>query len=116
MILLILLIYFILLIFIELFCIYSISNNKKKIIVENCENLDDLFIKKKKLKKYISNDDINLDNYFGKLLIENKYGFYINDDNWNLLIPKKLYDFKVPVNIKVIKINNNEDIEYFINS
>ena len=39
--------------------------------------------------------------------LESNYGFYIQDNNWNLLKSNTLYNFKVPVNIKIIKIKNS---------
>lgn len=111
----ILLIYFILLIIIEFFFICSTSNKKESIIIENVENIEKLDIKKHKLVKEKSEDDIDIKNYVGKFLLYNQYGFYVNLDNWYLLQQKNMYEFKVPVNIKIIKLKNNEDIEYLIN-
>ena len=113
MIFIILLIYFIILIIIEFFFICCNLNKKQNVIIENIENIDKFDIKKNKLLKEKSDKDIDIKNYVGKFLILNQYGFYINLDNWNLLLPKKLYDFKIPVNIKIIRIN--EDIEYLLN-
>lgn len=115
MIFIILLIYFILLIIIEFFFICSASNKKESITVENIENIDKFYIKKHKLQKEKSENDLDIKNFVGKFVLLNQYGFYINLDIWNLLQPKKLYEFKVPVNIKIIKIKNNEDIEYLLN-
>jgi sugar phosphate permease len=112
MIFIILLIYFILLIIIEFFFICSTSNKKESITIENIEKID---TKKHKLQKEKSEKDIDIKNFVGKFVLLNQYGFYINLDNWNLLQPNKLYEFKVPVNIKIIKIKNNEDIEYLLN-
>uniref|UniRef100_A0A6C0LFN5 Uncharacterized protein n=1 Tax=viral metagenome TaxID=1070528 RepID=A0A6C0LFN5_9ZZZZ len=115
MIFIILLIYFILLIIIEFFFICSTSNKKESITLENIENIDKFDFKKHKLEKEKSENDVDIKNFVGKFVIVNNYGFYINLDDWNLLQPKKLYEFKVPVNIKIIKIKNNEDIEYLLN-
>ena len=115
MIFIILLIYFILLIIIEFFFICSTLNKKESITVENIKNIENFDIKKHKLEKEKSENDIDIKNFVGKFLLLNQYGFYINLDNWNLLQPQKLYEFKVPVNIKIIKIKNNEDIEYLFN-
>ena len=118
MIFIILLIYFILLIIIEFFFICSTSNKKESIIVENIENIEKfekIDNKKHQLQKEKSENDLDIKNFVGKFVLNNNYGFYINLDNWNLLQPKKLYEFKVPVNIKIIKIKNNEDIEYLLN-
>lgn len=112
MIFIILLIYFILLIIIEFFFICSASNKKESITVEN---IDKFYIKKHKLQKEKSENDLDIKNFVGKFVLLNQYGFYINLDIWNLLQSKKLYEFKVPVNIKIIKIKNNEDIEYLLN-
>ena len=116
MIFIILLIYFILLIIIEFFFICSISNKKKEsITIENIENIEKFDFKKHNLQKDKSDNDLDIKNYVGKFILINHYGFYINLDNWNLLQSKKLYEFKVPVNIKIIKIKNCEDIEYLLN-
>jgi transposase len=118
MIFIILLIYFILLIIIEFFFICSASNKKESIKVENIENIENIdkfYIKKHQLQKEKSENDLDIKNFVGKFILLNQYGFYINLDNWNLLQSKKFYEFKVPVNIKIIKIKNNEDIEYLLN-
>lgn len=118
MIFIILLIYFILLIIIEFFFICSTSNKKESITIENIENIEKfekIDTKKHKLQKEKSENDIDIKNFVGKFVLLNQYGFYINLDNWNLLQPNKLYEFKVPVNIKIIKVKNNEDIEYLLN-
>ena len=118
MIFIILLIYFILLIIIEFFFICSTSNKKESITVENIENIDKfekIDIKKHKLQKEKSENDVDIKNFVGKFVLINQYGFFINLDNWNLLQPRKLYEFKVPVNIKIIKVKNSEDIEYLLN-
>ena len=115
MIFIILLIYFILLIIIEFFFICSTSNKKESITIENIEKFEKIDTKKHKLQKEKSENDIDIKNFVGKFVLLNQYGFYINLDNWNLLQPNKLYEFKVPVNIKIIKVKNNEDIEYLLN-
>jgi len=115
MIFIILLIYFILLIIIEFFFICSTSNKKESVTIENIENIEKFDIKKNKLQKEKSENDVDIKNFVGKFVLLNQYGFYINLDNWNLLQPKKLYEFKVPVNIKIIKIKKSEDIEYLLN-
>ena len=115
MIFIILLIYFILLIIIEFFFICSTSNKKESITVENIEKFEKIDIKKHKLQKEKSENDIDIKNFVGKFVLLNQYGFYINLDNWNILQPKKFYEFKVPVNIKIIKIKNSEYIEYLLN-
>ena len=115
MIFIILLIYFILLIIIEFFFICSTSNKKESITIENIENIDKFDFKKYQLVKEKSENDVDIKNFVGKFVLYNNYGFYINLDNWNLLQSNKLYEFKVPVNIKIIKIKNSEDIEYLFN-
>lgn len=118
MIFIILLIYFILLIIIEFFFICSTSNKKESITVENIEDIEKFEkndTKKHKLQKEKSENDLDIKNFVGKFVLLNQYGFYINLDNWNILQPKKFYEFKVPVNIKIIKIKNSEDIEYLLN-
>jgi hypothetical protein len=116
MIFIILLIYFIILIILEFFFICLSSNNKKKDVnIENVKNLDKIDLNKEKLKKINSDDDVNINNYIGKFLLNNHYGFYISLNNWNLLEPNKLYEFRLPVNIKIVKIKHDKNIEYLIN-
>ena len=103
------------LIIIEFFFICSTSNKKESITIENIEKFEKIDSKKHKLQKEKSENDIDIKNFVGKFVLLNQYGFYINLDNWNLLQPNKLYEFKVPVNIKIIKVKNNEDIEYLLN-
>lgn len=115
MIFIILLIYFILLIIIEFFFICTTSKKKESITIENIENIDKFEISKYKLEKQKSKNDLDIKNFVGKFVLLNMYGFYIELDNWNLLYPNKIYEFKIPVNIKIIKIINNQDIEYLLN-
>lgn len=115
MIFIILLIYFILLILIEFFFIFTTEKHKSTFKSEKIENMDKLDLKKHNLKLEKSDIDIDIKNYVGKFLTKNYYGFFINLDNWNLLEKNKLYEFLVPVNIKIIKIKNDQNIEYLIN-
>lgn len=115
MIFIILLIYFILLIIIEFIFIFTSGKHKSYIKIENIENIENLDIVKNKLKLENSEEDVDIKNYIGKFLVKNNYGFFINLDNWNLLENNKLYDFIIPVNIKILKIKKEGNIEYFIN-
>lgn len=115
MIFIILLIYFILLIIIEFIFIFTSGKQKSYIKIENVENIENLDIVKNKLKLENSEEDVDIKNYIGKFLVKNNYGFFINLDNWNLLENNKLYDFTIPVNIKILKIKKEGNIEYFIN-
>lgn len=119
MILLIVVIYFVILAILELIFILMGRNSKKKYIkLNNLEKLENTeinnVIESNNLKINKSSDDINISNYIGKFYLESDYGFYINLDKWNLLESKKLYEFNVPVNIKLIKINEKSDLVYFL--
>ena len=114
MILIILVIYFVILIIIEFVTIVLSNLNKKEPIkVSKIIQLTDL-INIHNLIYEIADEDLHLKNYIGKFYIKNNHGFFINLDNWNLLEPDLLYDFTIPVNIQIIKIKNDENIEYFI--
>lgn len=67
------------------------------------------------MKLEISKDDIDIKNYIGKLYIKNYYGFFTNLDTWNLIKSNKIYKFNVPVNIKILKLREKDDIKYYIN-
>lgn len=119
MILLIVVIYFVILAILELIFILMGRNSKKEYIkLNNLEKLENTeinnVIESNNLKINKSSDDINISNYIGKFYLESDYGFYINLDKWNLLESKKLYEFNVPVNIKLIKINEKSDLVYFL--
>jgi hypothetical protein len=114
MILIVLVIYFIVLIIIE-FITIVFSNLKKKQYIKttnilNSENLKDEY----NLTLQLSDKDLDIKNYIGKFYLKKEYGFFINLDNWNLLESGILYDFDIPINIKVIKIESEPNIEYFI--
>ena len=114
MIIIILVIYFIILIIIE-FLTIILSNNKKAKLVKltNIDKFSDL-INKYNLIQEKSIEDLDIKNYIGSFYVKNYNGFFINLDKWNLLESDILYNFSIPVNIKIIKIKNNENIEYFI--
>ena len=128
MFLIILLIYFIILIFLE--CIFiALARNKNKStelfsIIENNkidkdvnnEINEELYEEiKKDMRLETSSTDIDIKNYIGKLYIENYYGFFINLDTWNLIQSNKIYQFNVPVNIIILKLKEKSDIRYYIN-
>jgi len=125
MFLIILLIYFIILIFLEIIFIIS-SRYKNKTqelynIIEKDEDKDK--DKDKEINKTIDEEmilntskyDLDIKNYVGKFYIKNYYGFFINLDTWNLLKADKIYQFNVPVNIKILKLKEKDDIKYYIN-
>jgi len=125
MFLIILLIYFIILILVEFIFIIlskdkSIDKSKEIFhIIELYEKqdvnlLDDDIIKKHGMIFQETNEDVDIKNFIGKFYIKNYYGFFINLESWNLMESKKLYEFNVPVNINIIKINNKEPIKYYI--
>lgn len=120
MLLLVVLIYFIILAVLE-FIFILISRNKKRNYI-NVENLEDLkdnkindIIASNKLILNKSNDNVNISNYIGKFYLQSYYGFYVNLDKFNLLESKKLYEFNIPVNIKLIKIDEKTDLIYYCN-
>ena len=114
MILIILVIYLVILIIIEFLTIVLYNYNKKdKIKLSKIDKFSDL-INMYNLKQEISEEDLDIKNYIGKLYVKNYNGFFINLENWDLLQQDILYDFSIPVNIKIIKIQNNLNIEYFI--
>ena len=83
--------------------------------LEKLENTEiDNVIKSNNLIMNKSNEDINISNYIGKFYLESDYGFYTNLDKWYLLESKKLYEFNVPVNIKLIKINEETELVYYL--
>jgi DNA mismatch repair ATPase MutL len=82
---------------------------------ENKEEEDKEKENKEKIKenqKVVNYENIYIDNYIGKFLIKNSYGFFTNLDKWFFIEQDKLYDFIYPVNIKIVPINNS--IEYYL--
>ena len=79
-----------------------------------------------KLKKNKTTDEISIEDYIGIFYFENEnenenYGFYIykeneneneNENNYNLLESKKIYNFNIPVLIKIFNIKNEKLIYY----
>lgn len=110
MLFLMILIYFIILIIIEFFFIINSKKKDNFIEIENVHNIDKLELKLKE-----TNDNLFIENYKGKLLVKNNYGFFNYFSQWNMLEENKLYNFKLPVNINLIKVNDNELIQYLIN-
>lgn len=116
MFLFILLIYFVVLIFIEfLFIILSKSNKNdiyNSIDIEK-KNIDNNLLKEHNMISYSSNDNIEIKNFIGKLYLDNYYGFFINLNTWSLIKSNTLYEFIYPVSIKIIKIHNDIPIKYY---
>ena len=121
MFLIILLIYFIILIFLEFIYILLSKNNDKQfelfnIIEQTIDNDND---NKKILMNNMtlieSNEDVDIKNFIGKIYLDNYYGFFINLDQWNLINAEKIYQFNAPVNIKILKLKVKENIKYYIN-
>ena len=101
MILTIILIYSIAILIILLTEFYSLFKLKK-------QNLINIYPESKlNLTQYKYNKDLNLYNYEGYFKLVNNYGFYIYNNEWNIIINNMYYEFKVPVNIKIININYN---------
>jgi hypothetical protein len=120
MILLVVIIYFIILAVLEFIFILIGRKNKKNYIKFN--DLKDLkyteindIILSNNLIFNQSNNNINISNYIGKFYLESDYGFYINLNKWYLLESKKLYEFTMPVNIKIVKINEKLPLTYYCN-
>lgn len=122
MILLVIIIYFIILAVLEfIFILLSKNNDKKNYIKWN--NLNSLqenerndYIKSNNLILNTCSNNVDIQNYIGKFYLESNYGFYINLDKWNLLESKKLYQFDMPVNIKIIKLDEQTDIIFHTDS
>lgn len=120
MILLVVVIYFIILAVLEFIFILMSRNNKKNYInLDNLEDLEDTkidnVIESNNLILNKSNNNINISNYIGKFYLTSYYGFYTNLDKFYLLESKKLYKFNIPVNIKLIKIDEKTDLIYYCN-
>lgn len=115
MILSILLIYFILLIILEFYFILISGKSKNTIYKKTNINIEKFNFKSNELKLEKTNEDLDIKNYVGKFVIINTYGYFIYINNWNLLEQNILYEFIFPVNIKIIKINKNQSIDYYIN-
>lgn len=120
MILLVVVIYFIILAVLEFIFILLSRNNKKNYInLDNLEDLEDTkidnVIESNNLILNKSNNNVNISNYIGKFYLTSHYGFYINLDKFHLLESKKLYEFNIPVNIKLIKIDEKTDLIYYCN-
>lgn len=120
MILLVVVIYFIILAVLEFIFILMSRNNKKNYInLDNLEDLEDTkidnIIESNNLILNKSNNNVNISNYIGKFYLTSHYGFYTNLDKFHLLESKKLYEFNIPVNIKLIKIDEKTDLIYYCN-
>lgn len=120
MILLVVVIYFIILAVLEFIFILMSRNNKKNYInLDNLEDLEDTklnnVIESNNLILNKSSDNVNISNYIGKFYLTSHYGFYTNLDKFHLLESKKLYEFNIPVNIKLIKIDEKIDLIYYCN-
>ena len=117
MILLVVVIYFIILAVIEFIFILMSRNNKKNNI--NLEAFEDIkidnVIESNNLILNKSNKNVNIPNYIGKFYLTSHYGFYTNLDKFHLLESKKLYEFNIPVNIKLVKIDEKTDLVYYCN-
>lgn len=79
----------------------NINNNNKK-----SSNNDMKFIE--------SDEDVNIKNFMGKIYLENCYGFFINLNEWNFISEKKIYQFNVPIEIKILKLKMKDKIQYYI--
>jgi hypothetical protein len=101
----------VLLIIIEIYSVYSY--NKKEFIKIQKIDIDKLDLDKNNIKLVTCNN-LELNNYIGKFYLKNNYGFFINLEKWNLLESNKLYNFTVPVNIKIIQLIETQPIEYYI--
>ena len=104
MFLVIILIYFVILILLELYFIATSNQKQKKYVnILPSENINESI--NKNLEYQISYNNINLENYIGKFYLNDNYGFYIIQDKWNLLECKKLYNFELPVKIIIHNLN-----------
>ena len=111
----ILLIYVVVLIIIEILFIINSKSENKIIRVSNIDKLNTCDIKQNNLVQIYSNKDIEIKEYTGKFYLNSdNYGVFINVDQWNLLEINKLYNFTIPVNIKILIVNDKDPIEYYI--
>lgn len=114
MIFIILLIYFVILIVIEvLFLIFSEDKNRPSFNIESFNDLDK-HIENNKLVLKESSSDINIKDFTGIIIIKNYYGFFVENKKWNLIQSNKQYNFNNPVDITIIKTNFYENIKYFV--
>tara|TARA_B110000967_G_C18851517_1_gene544881 strand:+ start:1276 stop:1599 length:324 start_codon:yes stop_codon:yes gene_type:complete len=60
---------------------------------------------------HMSESDIEIKDYIGHFCLMNNYGFFIENGGWNYIDHKIYYQFKSPVDIKLININN--DLIYY---
>tara|TARA_E500000178_G_scaffold333139_1_gene367718 strand:+ start:5576 stop:5938 length:363 start_codon:yes stop_codon:yes gene_type:complete len=111
MLLIIIICYIILLIIIESIFIFYNYKNKKYISFTDIDH-----VKLKNTTRLIykeTENDINLQNYTGKFLLYNYFGFFIHNNKWYIIHEKKEYDFIYPIDIIIIK-SNHKKIEYYI--
>lgn len=109
-----LIVFIVLLIIIEIYSLYSNNNNKKEFIRIQNIDINKLDLNKNNIKLQTSDSNLELNNYIGKFYLKSNYGFFVNIEKWNLLESGKLYNFTMPVNIKIIKLVETEPIEYYI--
>lgn len=127
MFLIILLIYLIILIFLEVIYIILSKNENKPYeyfnilgLKDDNNNNNNENINNKKngsnddMKFIESDEDVNIKNFMGKIYLENCYGFFINLNEWNFISEKKIYQFNVPVEIKILKLKMKDKIQYYI--
>ena len=92
-----------------------IQNNKiihNKIIDTKNNHFNIFNYKPINLKKNESTDNIELFDFKKSIYIEDNYGFFIYNNEYNIIKPNYIYSFNVPVTIKILKIKNN--IIYYI--
>lgn len=127
MFLIILLIYLIILIFLEVIYIllsknenkpyefFNIISTKDDYDNNNNENINNNKKSSNNDMKFIESDeDVNIKNFMGKIYLENCYGFFINLNEWNFISEKKIYQFNVPIEIKILKLKMKDKIQYYI--
>tara|TARA_B110001450_G_C17552649_1_gene453320 strand:+ start:566 stop:952 length:387 start_codon:yes stop_codon:yes gene_type:complete len=127
MFLIILLIYLIILIFLEVIYIllsknenkpyefFNIISTKDDYDNNNNENINNNKKSSNNDMKLIESDeDVNIKNFMGKIYLENCYGFFINLNEWNFISEKKIYQFNVPIEIKILKLKMKDKIQYYI--
>lgn len=93
---------------------YSNFTNKKEFIRIQNIDINNFDLDKNNIKLQTSDTNLELNNYIGKFYLKNNYGYFINIGKWNLLESGKLYNFTMPVNIKIIKLIETEPIQYYI--
>tara|TARA_B100001093_G_scaffold509668_1_gene574147 strand:+ start:13286 stop:13645 length:360 start_codon:yes stop_codon:yes gene_type:complete len=113
MLLKIVIIYVIIILIIEAIFIFLNYKKDKYISFKNIDTSNEELKNNNELIYKETDNDLDIKNYTGRFAILNYNGFFIHEDKWFIIEEKKEYDFKYPVNIKIIKLNDEKKIEYY---